>query len=317
MELDLQFTEPNFATDIFSWSEEVNPPTEVYSTRQDVCHTDSEALAIGSDLSWSPLSTDFPQSSPVSPEIFSLLTRGENAQASQVASVNMYDPFYQSCAQVSLPANGNPTAAKDKLAVQPFTVPSPISSVHPFFPHSSPENSLTEEQNNVGCDPLLQVLPPPLQPYQGNPSSHDPSSNFSSSPPPSAPLRTRYSLQLSKPPRINSSKSSQGPVTCPLFNCGKTFTRYHNLRAHLRTHEATRPFACSSCPRAFTRKHDLQRHMRVHTGDKPYTCPCCSKGFARTDAMKRHFKVEEVCRNSPLVQAMRGRRYRRYSSAIL
>ncbi|KAI9322388.1 hypothetical protein BX666DRAFT_1835972, partial [Dichotomocladium elegans] len=62
---------------------------------------------------------------------------------------------------------------------------------------------------------------------------------------------------------------------------------------------------CYLCSRAFARKHDLQRHIRVHTGAKPYACLCCKKAFARTDALKRHLRMEEACRTSPEIQAMK------------
>lgn len=73
-----------------------------------------------------------------------------------------------------------------------------------------------------------------------------------------------------------------------------------------------RPYPCHLCRRAFARKHDLQRHVRVHTGEKPYVCPCCKKAFARTDALKRHLRMEDDCRDSQQVQAMKETGRRRY-----
>lgn len=67
-----------------------------------------------------------------------------------------------------------------------------------------------------------------------------------------------------------------------------------------------RPYPCHLCKRAFARKHDLQRHIRVHTGDKPYSCACCKKAFARTDALKRHLRIEDQCRSSKEVLAMKN-----------
>jgi hypothetical protein len=75
-----------------------------------------------------------------------------------------------------------------------------------------------------------------------------------------------------------------------------------------------RPYQCQICDRSFARKHDLQRHIRVHTGDKPYACLCCNKAFARTDALKRHLRMEEVCRNSPQIQALKSSGKRRYKN---
>jgi uncharacterized Zn-finger protein len=73
-----------------------------------------------------------------------------------------------------------------------------------------------------------------------------------------------------------------------------------------------KPFACYSCSRSFARKYDLQRHARCHSGVKPYSCLNCTKAFARTDALKRHLRVEEKCRMSPVIQAMKEAGNRRY-----
>ncbi|KAI8098442.1 uncharacterized protein B0P05DRAFT_521954 [Gilbertella persicaria] len=73
-----------------------------------------------------------------------------------------------------------------------------------------------------------------------------------------------------------------------------------------------KPFVCHLCSRCFARKHDLQRHIRVHTGAKPYSCLSCSKAFARTDALKRHLRMEDSCRLSPVIQALKNSGSRRY-----
>ncbi|KAI7867896.1 uncharacterized protein EV154DRAFT_531596 [Mucor mucedo] len=76
--------------------------------------------------------------------------------------------------------------------------------------------------------------------------------------------------------------------------------------------EKQKPFGCHICSRSFARKHDLHRHIRVHTGAKPYSCLSCAKSFARTDALKRHLRMEEHCRTSPVIQAMKDAGNRRY-----
>ena len=57
--------------------------------------------------------------------------------------------------------------------------------------------------------------------------------------------------------------------TCTKCDPPKEYTRAHNLKIHMRTHENKRPYACQFCTKAFVRKYDLQRHMQVlHSREK-------------------------------------------------
>lgn len=108
------------------------------------------------------------------------------------------------------------------------------------------------------------------------------------------------------------------PLTSPSFSTATTssspeieqFLFDHQLVFQQDTKKKT--FPCHVCYRSFARKHDLQRHIRVHTGAKPYSCLSCNKSFARTDALKRHLRMEEKCRTSPVIQAMKETGSRRY-----
>lgn len=44
--------------------------------------------------------------------------------------------------------------------------------------------------------------------------------------------------------------------------CSAEFTRAHNLKAHMNSHENNRPYACTSCEKTFVRNYDRQRHMK-------------------------------------------------------
>ncbi|KAL1918984.1 uncharacterized protein VTP21DRAFT_2365 [Calcarisporiella thermophila] len=264
------------------------------------------------DLSWSPFSETFLlESNPVSPGLFSAMPPAvfpTSIPPTDQKSLLSFDisPFYEDLGSLVPTEMQPPAPSSQPLLNIPTSHPKQPESSSPVPLHELSMAPSTSQEALFSMAPHLieESVPHPMQRMR---HSVDLSADMSAN------------LPSNLSPDYNSRRSraaSTSGVRCPMPNCGKTFTRFHNLRAHMRTHEATRPFSCPMCPRAFTRKHDLQRHVRVHTGDKPYTCPSCKKSFSRTDAMKRHFKVEETCRNSPEVQTMRGRRYRRYSSAL-
>ena len=54
-----------------------------------------------------------------------------------------------------------------------------------------------------------------------------------------------------------------GGIVCPI--CGKTFTRYLNMKAHVRgTHGGERRFSCAECGKSFVYAQNLRYHRRVH-----------------------------------------------------
>ncbi|CDH58621.1 hypothetical protein RO3G_12338 [Lichtheimia corymbifera JMRC:FSU:9682] len=194
----------------------------------------------------------------------------------------------------------------DTLTYPPFyspdhsTVPSPVNDGFDFFTSSySP--------------PMQDDLPtpPPLTAFHHRYDATTTSLLFDTPySPPESPIDTQcFAHDLGC---HDSTTSSVVATTTTTNDIATSRTTTTNNTTTTMQHDDSRPFACPMCSRAFKRKHDLQRHVRVHTGAKPYACLCCKKAFARTDALKRHLRMEEACRTSPEIQAMKCAGKRRY-----
>ncbi|CEJ93516.1 hypothetical protein VHEMI09097 [[Torrubiella] hemipterigena] len=97
------------------------------------------------------------------------------------------------------------------------------------------------------------------------------------------------------PKNSGSNRTAAAKYQCD--QCQQTFTRRHNLNAHMRSHTDIRNFICSVCSKAFVRSGDRDRHQQGH-GEKRHKCEGllkdgstwgCKAVFARYDILASHF----------------------------
>lgn len=105
-------------------------------------------------------------------------------------------------------------------------------------------------------------------------------------------------VEFPDPPKRKAVTAAKSEAKYKCTECGKDFTRNHNLQNHLRSHQGLKPYECKVCNEKFTRKSDCDRHERGH-GEKKFICVGslkdgspwgCNKAFGRLDKLVAHFR---------------------------
>lgn len=78
--------------------------------------------------------------------------------------------------------------------------------------------------------------------------------------------------------------------------CGKAFSRKHNLNRHRKVHSGTQPFACSHCQKQFPlasslKKHVIAAHPEEVEPPVVYVCGYCEKDFHSKSKLRTHLKL--------------------------
>ncbi len=64
--------------------------------------------------------------------------------------------------------------------------------------------------------------------------------------------------------------------------CGKGFTRSHDLKRHIQSlHSDVKEFTCDKCEKSFATRDILHRHKRINERKRTYECHKCHKKFDR------------------------------------
>ena len=76
-------------------------------------------------------------------------------------------------------------------------------------------------------------------------------------------------------------------------NDGFTSVRRRTLHS-----DVPKPHECTICNSKFTRYHNLKQHIKLHSGIKPYQCEHCGKRFTRNYTLRLH--KQKVCNSERL-----------------
>ncbi|KAI0949350.1 hypothetical protein AcW1_008988 [Taiwanofungus camphoratus] len=186
--------------------------------------------------------------------------------------------------------------------------PAPLSAHLPLLPEIVPSSRRDVRTNSPEMQRASNAsmhygqspaLPPPLAPlpshYRGNGDRSHAGPSVMPRLPPILQVEKQQVTTSATQAASASRRRNEAHFVCPVPGCGSTFTRRFNLRGHLRSHTAERPYMCEwpGCNKGFARQHDCKRHQALHTAkSQSNICQGCGKTFSRLDALNRHLRSE-------------------------
>lgn len=82
-------------------------------------------------------------------------------------------------------------------------------------------------------------------------------------------------------------------------DCGKTFAKFMNFRAHRANHTGEKPFVCRDCGEGFLSATALRIHRRSHTGKTYFSCQQCDATFVYEFKLKQHMLTHKTDEEMP------------------
>ncbi|XP_026283615.1 zinc finger protein 14-like [Frankliniella occidentalis] len=82
-------------------------------------------------------------------------------------------------------------------------------------------------------------------------------------------------------------------------DCGKTFAKFMNFRAHRANHTGEKPFVCRDCSEGFLSATALRIHRRSHTGKTYFSCPLCDATFVYEFKLRQHMLTHKTDEEMP------------------
>lgn len=199
---------------------------------------------------------------------------------------------------------------KDKMSLQAFTtgIESPASGTSTTQQDANLQmiQSLLGGNMKLEDFPILATLMPNLAAQTTPPAGNILSNNFASqnkkSTPEPEPVNENempdQELELPETPD-NEEANHLEPVK--IVEDAASYTQVRKRNIH---NDVPKPHACSICGSRFTRFHNLKQHIKLHSGIKPYQCDHCGKRFTRNYTLRLH--KQKVCTQEKFIDSLTG-----------